>query len=317
MGHPAPFGLNYIEIGNEHQTADYADYYDKFRQAIKAKYPDVTVIMSMYWSGLNRGVLNRARQNNIEIDMVDEHAYHNNTWPRQNFNYFDRYDRTVPWTVFVGEYASQERTGNWGGGMGDSVYLMMMERNGDLVKMAAYAPLFVHIEDRTWNFNLIEYDSSRSFAHGSYYVQKLFNENRPDVNLATTTHVTEPAATEQPTPTPAARRGRGRGRGNAEPPWFFATAGYDRDDRTVVVKATNYLATPLPVEIQLDGAVAVGAVGKHFVIAGDDLRGDNTLDEPTRIVPREMPLTDLAATTTVTLPPLSVNVLRIPARKAP
>ena len=74
--------------------------------------------------------------------------------------------------------------------MDDSVFLMMMERSGDLVKMASYAPLFANVHSRHWGVNLIEFDAARSFAHASYYVQKAFNENRPDVNLATTLRVT-------------------------------------------------------------------------------------------------------------------------------
>jgi alpha-L-arabinofuranosidase len=326
MGHPAPFNLKYIEIGNEHNTPLYGEYYVKFREAIKARYPEMTVIMTMYWSGLNRRAIQRAGNENI--DMVDEHAYHNNAWPRQNFNYFDRYDRSVPWTVFVGEYASQEATGNWGGGMGDAVYLMMIERNGDIVKMATYAPLFVNVNDRTWNFNLIEYDSSRSFAHGSYYVQKAFNENRPDVNLAMSSEFS-PAA-EVPGAGRGGRRGarrggdaaggqgeggRRRGRGQTALPWFFAHAGYDRDDQAVIVKAVNYNSVPVPVEIELAGAASVGSAGKHIVIRWDNLRQDNTLDEPRRIVPQEQPLAGVAQKFTVTLAPTSVNVLRIPARK--
>jgi alpha-L-arabinofuranosidase len=325
MGHPAPFNLKYIEIGNEHNTPLYGEYYVKFREAIKAKYPDMTVIMTMYWSGLNRRAIQRAGNENI--DMVDEHAYHNNNWPRQNFNYFDRYDRSVPWTVFVGEYASQEATGNWGGGLGDAVYLMMIERNGDIVKMATYAPLFVNVNDRTWNFNLIEYDASRSFAHGSYYVQKAFNENRPDVNLATAAEFSP--AEEVPGAGDRGRRGRRgggdaeagggqgrrRGRGQAALPWFFAHAGYDRDDQTVVIKAVNYNSVPVPVEIQLDGAASVSTTGKHIVIRGENPRQDNTLDEPRRIVPREQPLAGVGEKFTVTLEPYSVNVLRVPARK--
>jgi alpha-L-arabinofuranosidase len=316
MGHPKPFNLKYIEIGNEHEIATYADNYDLFRKAIKAKYPEITVIMSMYWSGLNRGVLNRASANNVTIDMVDEHAYHAIEWPRQNFNYFDRYDRTRPWKLFVGEYSAQLNRGNWGGGMGDAVYLMMMERNGDLVQLAAYAPLFVNVNDRMWPVNLIEYDASRSFAHGSYYVQKTFNENRPDVDLATTTDFS-PKPTPTPTPDPAAqaaRRGGGRGRGPANLPWFFSTAGLDRKNNMVVVKAANYQTTPVPVEIQLDGVSSVGKTGTMITISGPNLTGDNTLDNPKLIVPKEQTLNNCAQKFTVTLAPLSVNVLRIPVR---
>jgi alpha-L-arabinofuranosidase len=183
MGHPDPFPLKYVEIGNEHYAAVYGDYYVKFREAIKAKYPDITVIMSMYWSGLNRPAIERAGDENI--DMVDEHAYRDAQWIRTNFDYFDKYKRT-PWKVYVGEYASHHAEGDLLCALSDAAYLMMMENNGDLVKMASYAPLFCNVNDRSWGVNLIEYDASRSFAHTSYYVQQVFNENRPEVSLGTT-----------------------------------------------------------------------------------------------------------------------------------
>ncbi|MBW8014992.1 MAG: hypothetical protein FVQ82_02320 [Planctomycetes bacterium] len=186
MGHPGPFPLKYIEIGNEHPPAIYGDYYKKFRSAIKAKYPEMVVIMSMYWSGLNQKAIDRAGDDNI--DIIDEHAYKGADWIRSNFDYFDKYPRK-PWKVYVGEYASHSSNGNLLAAMGDSVYLMMMERNGDMVTMASYAPLFSNVNQKNWGVNLIEFDSSRSFAHASYYVQKAFNENRPDVNLAVTTGV--------------------------------------------------------------------------------------------------------------------------------
>ena len=170
MGHPQPFPLRYVEIGNEHPPAVYADYYVRFRQAIHAKYPDITVIMSMFWSGLNPAAISRAGDANI--DMVDEHAYSDASWIRTNFDHFDKYPRKN-WSIYVGEYASHHGGGDWYGGMGDSLYLMMCERNGDLVKMASYAPLLVNVNKPDWGINLIEFDSARSYAHASYYVQKL------------------------------------------------------------------------------------------------------------------------------------------------
>ena len=183
MGHPKPFPLKYVEIGNEHYPAIYGEYYTKFRAAIKAKYPDMTVIMSMYWSGLNRQAI--AKAGNENIDMIDEHAYRDAQWIRTNFNYFDRYERT-PWKVYVGEYASHHAEGDLLCAISDAAWLMMSEKNGDLVKMASYAPLFCNVNDRSWGVNLIEYDASRSFAHTAYYVQKVFNENRPEVSVSTT-----------------------------------------------------------------------------------------------------------------------------------
>lgn len=186
MGHPEPFPLKYVEIGNEHPPAIYGDYYVKFRQAIKEKYPDITVIMSMFWSGLNRPAIERAGDENI--DMVDEHSYREANWIRANYDYFDNYKRT-PWTIYVGEYAAHHSNGDLFAGLGDAAYLMMMERNGDLVKMASYAPLFVNVNAPSWGVNLIEFDAARSFAHASYYAQKTFNENRPDVNLELSTTI--------------------------------------------------------------------------------------------------------------------------------
>ena len=468
MGHPKPFPLKYVEIGNEHPPALYGDYYVKFRKAIKAKYPEMVVIMSMYWSGLNWGAIQRAGDDNI--DIVDEHAYRPSGWARSNFDYFDKYKRK-PWKVYLGEYAHHHGSGDWSAAMDDSVFLMMMERNGDLVTMASYAPLFCHVHNKSWGVNLIEFDAARSFAHASYYVQKTFNENRPDVNLPTDTIVKpEPdpntplmpgkfglgswhTATEfkelrmydgqgklvysddfkdlakWQTPgvgrwevrdgvlrqtdlgaspamlllkapdlktgrvTVKARRVDGR-EGflmyfNASGPerflfcnygaagnqfsaiqergvpegcafkggkntqggidkdrWyeialvvardkaemyldgklvsdarverlapFFATAGYDARQKAVVLKATNYFAKPVRAEIELEGATAIAAAGRHIVIQSEDQYAENSLEHPRRIVPQERPLPGCAKRFAVELPPYSVSVLRIPAER--
>jgi len=466
MGHPKPFPLKYVEIGNEHPPALYGDYYAKFRKAIKAKYPDMTVILSMFWSGLNQAAIDRAGDQNI--DIIDEHAYRGSGWARGNFDYFDKYKRK-PWKVYLGEYAHHHGGGDWSAAMDDSVFLMMMERNSDLVTMASYAPLFCNVNKRDWGVNLIEFDASRSFAHASYYVQKVFNENRPGVNLATSASLRPEPDPNAPlmagkfglgswstanefkdlrmydekgvlvlsddfasldhwdTPgvgqwqvkdgvlqqtdkgkgpamlllkapllktgrvTLKARRVGGSegflmffnaagperfpfcnygaagnkfsaiqdrgvpegcsfrggmstqggiemdrwyeislvlGRDKAEMlldgkkvsdakaeylPAFFATAGYDAKGRAVVLKATNYHAKSVRAEIHLDGAAKVGAAGRHIVIRSEDPYAENSLDNPRRIVPEEQPLPGCARMFSVTLPPCSVNVLRIPA----
>ena len=94
---------------------------------------------------------------------------------------------------------------------------------------------------------------------------------------------------------------------------FFATAGYDRQNQTVVIKATTYSGKPIQAEIQLDGAAKVGQSGKHIAISSPGQYDENSLDDPRRIVPRELPLSSLSEHFTVELPPYSVNVLRIPA----
>ena len=466
MGHPKPFPLRYVEIGNEHPPAVYGDYYKKLRTAIKVKHPDITVVMSMFWSGLNPAAI--ARAGDADIDVVDEHSYRPSGWIRTNFDYFDKYPRK-PWKIYVGEYAHHHNSGDWSAALDDSVYLMMLERNGDLVKMASYAPLFANLNQRSWGVNLIEFDSSRSFAHASYYVQKTFHENRPDVNLATAVAVSPQPDPNRPllagkfglggwntqtefkelrmydekgrlaysddfptldhweTPgigqwrvaggvlqqtdqgkspamlflkTPELTTGRitlkarrvggsegflmffnaagperflfcnygaagnnfsaiqdrgvpaacafkgGRstpgkiennrwydisltvGRDQAAMtldgktisdarmeylPSFFATSGYRRQDKTVVLKATNYDSKAVRAEIQLDGAARVGRTGRQIVIRSAKPEDENSLDNPRRIVPQERPLADCAKHFSVMLEPRSVNVLCIPA----
>ena len=465
MGHPEPFHLKHVEIGNEHLAPIYGEYYVRFRDAIKEKYPDMNVIMSMFWSGLNRPAMERAGVDNI--DMVDEHAYRDVNWIRSNFDWYDRYPREG-WDLFVGEYASQQDNGNWAGGLGDSLFLMMTERNGDLVKMATYAPLFRNVNDTTWPVNLIDFDASRSYAHGSYYVQTTFNDNLPDVDLAIEYDVEDGVDPDEALlsgqiglgafdtqvefrhlkvfnaedelvyegdfddlagwrarggdwsasdgvlsqtgrggfpalllleditleagriEVEARRTGGSEGfilafgvngretfafancgangnefsalqeRGMAssgrlfretsatrgpieDGRWydlsvsfdrdsaemslggervstaqverlrsFFATAGLDREADEVVVKATNYHAAPMTVDIELGGVAGLDGEARHISIAGPDLRGDNDFDDPTRIVPRTTTMPVTGASLTVELPPYSVNVLRLP-----
>lgn len=195
MGHPEPFPLKYIEIGNEHPPAEYGEYYRRFREAIRARYPQITVIMSMFWSGLNQPAIDAA--GNDRIDMVDEHSYRPVGWIRSHSDYFDRYPRT-PWKIYVGEYASHHRQGSWLAAMDDSLYLMMLERNGDLVEMASYAPLLYNVHARDWEVNLIGFDSSRSAVHASYHVQKTFRDHLPDWTLGSSLRV----ADSEPAPPP-------------------------------------------------------------------------------------------------------------------
>lgn len=465
MGHPAVFPLKYIEIGNEHPPAIYGDYYKKFRTAIKAKYPNITVIMSMFWSGLNPAAIQRAGDD--QIDIVDEHSYRPSGWIRNNFDYFDKYPRK-PWKVYVGEYAHHHNNGDWIAAMDDSVYLMMLERNGDLVKMASYAPLFVNVHHRSWGVNLIEFDAARSFAHASYYVQKTFNETRPDVNLATTVDLGPKP--DPNTPLLAGRFGLGswntsnefkdiciddeqgklvfsddfksldqwdtpgigrwtaadgvlkqndlskapamlflkkdlqvgcvrlkarrvggsegflmffhadgqqrymfcnygaagnhfsaiqgtpsegiavKGGGDRQGPienerWyeiclvltrnsaemlldgkrvsrieaeslpsFFANAGYERKDKNVIVRATNYYPVSLPLTIEFNNVQSVEEMGEHTIIRANRPEDENSLEQPDRIRPRQQALGGCSRRFKVEIPPRSVNVLRIPVK---
>jgi alpha-L-arabinofuranosidase len=177
-GHPAPFHLRYVEIGNENglfgnfggTRAQYAERYRVFYDAIKARYPDIRTVAD------TRGP--------YPIDIVDDHFYNSPGWFWMNTRLYDRYDRTGP-KVYVGEYAVTQNCGrgNLRAALAEAAFLTGLERNSDIVKMASYAPLFVNVNDRKWNPDAIVFDGARSYGTPSYYVQMVFAENRPDVVL--------------------------------------------------------------------------------------------------------------------------------------
>ena len=185
-GHPAPFPLKYVEIGNEQSGPRFARRYNRFYAAIKKKYPQVQIMASMGIGDVNKRTLDSMHA----VDMADEHAYKAANWAMRNDDHFDKYKRG-DWDMYVGEYATNSGVGrgNMLAALSDAVYIMAMERNGDLVKMSSYAPLFVNVNDVDWPVNLINFDASKSFARISYYAIKMFNDNRSDQNVHTTVSV--------------------------------------------------------------------------------------------------------------------------------
>ncbi|SEW36527.1 Alpha-L-arabinofuranosidase [Chitinophaga sp. YR573] len=182
-GHVKPFPLKYVEVGNEQHGPEYAVRYNRFYDAIKKRYPSIEIIASMGIGDVNRNTMDSMHH----IDLADEHAYKGVYWSFNHDNHFDKYKRGN-WKMYVGEYATNAGvgTGNMAATLSDAVYMMAMERNSDLVKMSSYAPLLVNVHDIDWPVNLINFDAAHSFARISYYAIKMFNDNRPDVNLATT-----------------------------------------------------------------------------------------------------------------------------------
>lgn len=169
-GHPAPFNLKYMEIGNENGGDSYGERWPLFYKAIKAKYPYMHLVADNWQGGYPHKPM---------PDIVDEHFYDSPEWFMRHATHFDNYDRKGP-KIFVGEYAVTKNTGkgNLRGALGEAAFMTGLERNSDVVVMASYAPLFVNLNHRAWNPDLINYDSSRWYGLPSYFVQKLFSENR-------------------------------------------------------------------------------------------------------------------------------------------
>ena len=180
-GHPEPFNLKYVEIGNENYHGNnYGNRYTQFYNALKAKYPDIQLIGNVAAWGTDNPVWDVP----APTDMVDEHYYRDPQWFINQYNKYDTYSRNGP-KVYVGEYAvtSGCGKGNLIAAIGEAVYMAGMEKNSDQVVMNSYAPIFVHDNDRAWNPDMIVYNASKVYCTPSYYVQKLFANNIGTIDI--------------------------------------------------------------------------------------------------------------------------------------
>ena len=175
-GHPAPFPLKYVEIGNENVGPEYVKHFNYIFAKLKAEYPQITFINTL---AHDSHLLDQ-----IPGDyMVDPHWYRNTNFFFNNNHLFDKASRKHD--IYVGEYAciSEANGGNLHAAISEAAFIMGMERNSDVVKMSSYAPLFENVNQKDWPCNLIHFNSNQTFGRASYYVQQMFAENRPTYNV--------------------------------------------------------------------------------------------------------------------------------------
>ncbi len=190
-GHPEPFNIEYIEIGNENnqtdgqQTSDhYYERYRIFRSAILKKYPKMHIIGNVAAWGTDEPRWSSKEK----VALVDEHYYRTPAWFTDNFKKYDAYSRSQP-SVYCGEYAVTQGFGNLGNlnaALGEAVFMMGMENNSDIVRMSSYAPIFVNENDDRWRPDMVRFNASGVMGTPSYYVQKLMADNRGSRTLKVT-----------------------------------------------------------------------------------------------------------------------------------
>lgn len=187
-GHPKPFNLEYIELGNENnqpnqteQADHYYERYDMFRKAILEKYPKTKIVGNVAAWGTD----DPRWDSDLPVDLLDEHYYRSPAWFADNFHKYDSYERTTsngkpaP-KIYCGEYAVTQgfgKNGNLNAALGEAVFMMGMENNSDIVAMASYAPIFVNENDQRWRPDMIRFNSAHSMGTPSYYVQQLMANN--------------------------------------------------------------------------------------------------------------------------------------------
>jgi alpha-L-arabinofuranosidase len=293
MGHPAPFNLKMIGIGNENWDQPYIDRYAKFHEVLKAKHPEITLISSSGPQPNDRRFhFAWPKLRELNADIVDEHCYDKPQWFYAAATRYDNYDRTGP-KVFFGEYAAQsDRTGsihnrnNLECALSEAACMTGMERNAEVVRMASYAPLFAHEEGWQWRPNLIWLDNLNIYGTPNYYVQKLFARNRGD-------HVL-PVKIE----TPSGKL-------------HFASATHDEATDEVIVKIVNGEAESAAVRLNVTGLAQFPRHARVTVLTSPNQLAENSLLEPTRIAPHESVQQIATGNFLHHVPAYSLTVLRI------
>ncbi len=272
MGHPEPFNLKYIGIGNEQWGPEYPAHLEPFLKAVRSKYPDIKIVGSSgpdsegkqfdyLWPEMKR----------LNADLVDEHFYRPESWFLAQGSRYDNYDRKGP-KVFAGEYACHGKGKKWNhfnAALLESAFMTGLERNADVVHMATYAPLFAHVDGWQWRPDMIWYDNFESYPTASYYVQQLYSENKGTNVL--------PLVGADKKPLTGAEGQNG----------LFASAVYDAPTDEYVMKVANTSEEPQTIRLKFDGLKKNEGINSATVTSlhADNPDADNSLQNPKAVMP--------------------------------
>ncbi len=284
MGHPAPFNLKFLGVGNEQWDYDekhggygpvFTERLKKFNDALRAKYPQLKLIGTTgpNSEGWDFDLL-QPRMKELKVDLYDEHYYRNEQWFLSHGLRYDSYDRKGP-RVFAGEYACHGRGKKWNHfetSLYEAAHMTGIERNADLVHMATYAPLFAHVEGWQWRPDAIWFDNLRMFKSVSYYVQQMFAMNRGTNVLSLTT---VPTTGKKAVPV-AGQEGMDG---------LFASSVYDATTGEVIVKVVNTSKSPQDITLNLIGMKNGGTAQTLTLHHDGSLDDENTLEQPDKICP--------------------------------
>ena len=303
-GHPAPFPLHWVEIGNEDffdKTYSYDARFTQFFDAIRAKYPQLKIISTI--TPDQKGAVT-----SCVPDAVDHHDYSSaEEMEKKAPTFFDKMDRKGP-KIFVGEWASFEEKAPWEKGekdkppiptfkaaLGDAAFMTAMERNSDLVLMQCYAPLFARIDPGgvAWRPDLIGFDALNVFGGPSYYAFKMFSLYHGDQIIAADLE----------------------GAPSGPIPALHFSVTRRESDGTIFIKAVNVSDQPQPVNLVFKNSGSPATSGKSYCIAAHDVNENNSITDRTHLAPVESSIDNVNTNFTYTFAPLSINVLEIPFTK--
>lgn len=295
MGHPKPFNLKHIGVGNEQWGPDYIERFKVFQKAIKDKYPNIIIVSGTgpFPDGdyFDYGMKELKKLN---AEIVDEHYYKDPAWFRKNVTRYDNYDRKGP-KIFAGEYAAQsvaiaspDNKNNWKCAFSEAAFMTGMERNAEVVHLTSYAPLLAHVEGWQWTPDMIWFNNLQSYGTPNYYVQKLFSNNK-GTDLINITKDGK-AITGQND--------------------LFASAVKDVNSKEVILKIVNASASAQNASIDVKGA-KLDTKGTAIILKGDGINDENSFASPTKISPKESEFKVNGNKVQYDFPAYSVTVLKI------
>jgi alpha-N-arabinofuranosidase len=298
MGHPKPFNLKYIGVGNEQWEEQYIERYKLFEKALQDKHPEIMIVsgsgpsasgayFDLAWTELRK----------LNPSLIDEHYYMPPEWFLSNADRYDSYDRKGI-KVFAGEYAAHGREGaapesrnNWLSALAEAAFMTGLERNADVVYMASYAPLLAHAEAWQWRPDLIWFDNLNVAGTPNYYVHKMFSNHRG-------THVI-----------PALREGKALAGTDS----LYISAVTEKDSG-VYVKIVNASDESRTVRLNLSGAT-FDRTAEMETLRSDGLYEFNQVSDPKNIFPAVRPVELAGKRLLLNIEPLSVNIVKLSFRK--
>ena len=300
MGHPAPFNLKMVGVGNEQWGTQYIDRLKIFLKVLREKHPEISFVGGSGPSpdGKDFEYL-WPQMRELNVPLVDEHYYKSPEWFLQNASRYDNYDRKGP-KVFAGEYAAHDKEGKdsearntWKSALAEAALMTGLERNADVVYMASYAPLFGNVNAWQWRPDLIWFDNLKSVGTPNYYVQKLFSTNK-GTDLVSALVDGKPLAGQDS---------------------LYATACIDAATSELIVKMVNVAKKPNTLNLQVDGKQVAGKEFAIQVIANANPGAYNKVGKPEEVVPVERKQKLTGKKITMNLDPYSLTVIRIPVKK--
>jgi len=312
-GHPKPFSLHYVEIGNEDffdRSGSYEGRFVQFYDAIKAKYPHLKVI-----SSIGREQPEKMWVKGRLPDLVDEHFYRNQQDMEVNFHQYDNRSRAADQSkVFVGEWATRvgSPTPNMAGALGDAAWMCGLERNADVVLKECFAPLFVNVSQLTgngrsmqWESDLIGYDALNSYGSPSYHVETMFAQNcGADILPVKAEGI--PVIEQTPS---AGRRGGTPTPRRVSALYYSATR--DAKSGVIYLKIVNVDGKAQRVNVQFNDATKINSKGESVVLSANSPSETNLINDPNKLVPHTETVRGLSANFTREFPPYSVTVLKL------